>query len=138
MLVKKVFQLVKPLLANLHSSISKKCMCYLHLSIKNTQCIVLVPIFKFFVEKVFRSCKHFLKFLKKHNSQETDFFLKFQKHILQKCIRITFYTYIPVNPYHFLKKHHNRSKLTWNFSSIIHTWRKPRESKLSRKQSTVA
>jgi hypothetical protein len=35
----------------------------------------------------------------------------FEKGVLQKFLRITFYTYIPVNPYHFLKKHHNRCTL---------------------------
>ncbi len=29
----------------------------------------------------------------------------------KKCPRITFYTYVPVNPNHFLKKHHNRCTL---------------------------
>jgi hypothetical protein len=37
--------------------------------------------------------------------------LNFEKHLLQKCLRIAFYTYIPVNLYHCLKKHHNRRTL---------------------------
>jgi hypothetical protein len=72
--------------------------------------------------------------------------LKFWKNFfLQKCHRITFYTYLPWTPVIFYKKHHHcytlmrvRSSQTWNFSLVIHTWRKPRESKLSLKQSTVA
>jgi hypothetical protein len=35
----------------------------------------------------------------------------FEKRILQKCLRINFYTYIPMNPYKFLKKHYNRCTL---------------------------
>jgi hypothetical protein len=35
----------------------------------------------------------------------------FEKHVLQKCLIIAFYTYIPVNLYTFLKKHHNRCTL---------------------------
>jgi hypothetical protein len=34
-------------------------------------------------------------------SQETA--QNFEKHVLQKCLRIAFYTYIPMNLYHFLK-----------------------------------
>jgi hypothetical protein len=45
----------------------------------------------------------------KPNSQETA--QNFVKGVLQKFFRITFYTYIPVNPYHFLKRHHNRCTL---------------------------
>ena len=37
----------------------------------------------------------------------------FEKHVLQKCLRIAFYTYIPVNLYNFLKKHHNRCTLLY-------------------------
>jgi hypothetical protein len=32
----------------------------------------------------------------------------FEKRVLQKCLRITFCTYKPVNPFHFHKKHQNR------------------------------
>jgi hypothetical protein len=45
----------------------------------------------------------------KPDSQETV--QNFEKRVLQKCLRITFYTYQPVNPFHFLKKHHNRCTL---------------------------
>jgi hypothetical protein len=45
----------------------------------------------------------------KPNSQETA--QNFEKGVLQKFLRIAFYTYIPVNPYHFLKKHHKRYTL---------------------------
>jgi hypothetical protein len=34
------------------------------------------------------------------DSQETA--QNFEKRVLQKCLRITFYTYKPVNPFHFL------------------------------------
>jgi hypothetical protein len=37
----------------------------------------------------------------KTNSQETA--QNFEKVVLQKFLRITFYNYIPVNPHHFLK-----------------------------------
>ncbi len=37
----------------------------------------------------------------------------FEKRILQKCLRINFYTYIPMNPYNFLKKHYNRCTLVF-------------------------
>ncbi len=37
----------------------------------------------------------------------------FEKRVLQKCLRITFYTYNPVNPFNFLKKHLNRCTLTY-------------------------
>jgi hypothetical protein len=36
----------------------------------------------------------------------------FEKRVLQKCLRIDFYTYIPVNLHHFLKKPHNHCTLT--------------------------
>ncbi len=36
----------------------------------------------------------------KPDSQETA--QHFEKRVLQKCCRITFYTYKPVNPFHFL------------------------------------
>jgi hypothetical protein len=43
-------------------------------------------------------------------SQETA--QNFDKHVLQKCLRIAFYTYIyTVNLYHFRKKRHNRCTL---------------------------
>ncbi len=45
----------------------------------------------------------------KPNSQEMA--KNFEKRILQMFHRITFFTYIPVNPYHFIKKHHNRCTL---------------------------
>ena len=41
------------------------------------------------------------------------------KHVLQKCLRIAFYTYIPVNLRHFLKKHHNRCTLLPTFGVRI-------------------
>jgi hypothetical protein len=41
----------------------------------------------------------------KPNSQETA---QNSQNVLQMWQRITFYTYIPVNPLHFLKKQHNR------------------------------
>ncbi len=50
------------------------------------------------------------------------------KTCLQKCLRIAFYTFIPMNPYHSLKKHHNRCTLlgtighnstTWVYRSIL-------------------
>jgi hypothetical protein len=47
-------------------------------------------------------------------SQETA--QNFEKHFLQKCLRIAFYTYmyIPVNLYNFLKKHYNRCTLAYS------------------------
>jgi hypothetical protein len=57
------------------------------------------------------SYKHFFETLKP-DSQETA--QNFEKRVLQKCLRITFYTYIPVNPFHFLKKHQNRCTLLRN------------------------
>jgi hypothetical protein len=45
----------------------------------------------------------------KPDSQEMAQNLK--KHISQKCLRITFYNYKPVNPFHFLKTHQNRCTL---------------------------
>jgi hypothetical protein len=38
----------------------------------------------------------------------------FEKRVLQKCFRVTFYTYIPVKPFHFLKKHQNHCTLVVN------------------------
>ncbi len=35
----------------------------------------------------------------------------FEKRVLQKCLRITFYPYKPMNPFHFLKKHQNHCTL---------------------------
>jgi hypothetical protein len=35
----------------------------------------------------------------------------FEKLVLQKCLRIAFYTYIPVNLHHFPKNHHNHCTL---------------------------
>jgi hypothetical protein len=58
--------------------------------------------------QIFRLYKPFFKALKP-NSQETA--QNFEKGVLQKFLRITFYTYIPMNPHHFLKKHHNRCTL---------------------------
>ncbi len=74
-----------------------------------------MPIFKFCEEKVFRSYKHFFETLKP-NSQETA--QNFEKLVLQKCLRIAFYTYIPVNLYSFLKNHHNRCTLLTNSALI--------------------
>ena len=54
------------------------------------------------------SYQHFFQTLKP-DSQETA--QNFEKRVLQKCLRITFYTYKPVNPFHFLKKHQNRCTL---------------------------
>ncbi len=47
----------------------------------------------------------------KPDSQETA--QNFKKRVLQKCLRLTFYTYKPVNPFHFLKKHQNRCTLMY-------------------------
>ncbi len=44
-------------------------------------------------------------------SQETA--QNFEKRVLQKGLRIPFYTYIPVNLHHFLKKHHNHCTLVY-------------------------
>ncbi len=54
------------------------------------------------------SYQHFFETLKP-NFQETA--QNFEKHVLQKGLRITFYTYKPVNPFHSLKKHQNRCTL---------------------------
>ncbi len=54
------------------------------------------------------SYKYFFETFKP-DSQETA--QNFEKPVLQKCLRITFYTYKPVNPFHFLKKHQNRCTL---------------------------
>jgi hypothetical protein len=54
------------------------------------------------------SYKHFFETLKP-DLQETA--QNFEKHVLQKCLRITCYTYKPMNPFHFLKKHQNRCTL---------------------------
>ncbi len=56
------------------------------------------------------SFQHIFETLKP-NSQETA--QNFEKRVLQKCLRHTFYTQKPVNPFHFLKKHHNRCTLLW-------------------------
>ena len=47
----------------------------------------------------------------KPDSQETA--QNFEKRVLQKCLRITFYTCKPVNPFQFLKKHQNRCTLPY-------------------------
>ncbi len=47
------------------------------------------------------SYKHFFETLKP-DSQETA--QNFEKRVLQKFLRSTFYTYKPMNPFHFLKK----------------------------------
>ena len=44
-------------------------------------------------------------------SQETA--QNFEKHVLQKCLRIAFYTYTPVNLYNIHKIHHNRCTLLY-------------------------
>ncbi len=49
----------------------------------------------------------------KPDSQETA--QNFEKRVLQKCLRITFYTYKPVNPFNFIKKHQNRCTLVYIF-----------------------
>jgi hypothetical protein len=46
------------------------------------------------------SYQHFFETLKP-DSQETA--QNFEKRVLQKILRITFYTYKPMNPFHFLK-----------------------------------
>jgi hypothetical protein len=78
----------------------------------------LIPIFKFCKEKVFMSYQHFFETLKP-DSQETA--QHFEKSVLQKCLRITFYTYKPMNPFHFQQKHQNRCTLlyTYQLSLII-------------------
>jgi hypothetical protein len=58
-------------------------------------CVVLVPLFKFCEDKVFRFISTFLK------RQETA--QNFEKNVLQICLRnTTFYTYLHLNPYDFL------------------------------------
>jgi hypothetical protein len=52
----------------------------------------------------------FLKLYIKPDSQETA--QNFEKRVLQKCLRITVYTYKPVNPFNFLKKHQNHCTLS--------------------------
>ncbi len=49
--------------------------------------------------------------MSKPNSQETAQYLK--KHVLHKCLKITFYTYTPMNPQLFIikKTYHNRCTL---------------------------
>jgi hypothetical protein len=54
---------------------------------------------------------------KKPYSQETA--QNFEKLVLQNCLRIAFYTYIPVNLYNFLKKHHNRCTLFFSQFLVI-------------------
>jgi hypothetical protein len=49
---------------------------------------------------------HFFEILKPDETAQN-----FEKRVLQKCLRITFYTYKPVIPFHFLKKHQNRCTL---------------------------
>ncbi len=40
----------------------------------------------------------------------------FEKRVLKRFLRITFYTYIPVIPCHFLKKHHYRCALLYRLT----------------------
>jgi hypothetical protein len=46
----------------------------------------------------------------------------FEKCFVQKFLRITFCTYIPVNHHHFLKKHHNRSTLLYIHTVYAQAW----------------
>jgi hypothetical protein len=59
-----------------------------------------MPKLKFCEEKVFRSVLASFFEILKPNSQETA--QNVEKRILEKCLRINFYAYIPVNPYDFL------------------------------------
>jgi hypothetical protein len=61
--------------------------------------VVLIPIFKF-SEVILAFFETLMPY-----SQETA--QNFEKLVLQKCLRIAFYTYMPVNLYNFLKKQHN-------------------------------
>ncbi len=54
-------------------------------------CVVLIPIFKFCEEKVFRSYQHFFETLKPNKKEMTQ---NFENRVLLKCLRITFYTFI--------------------------------------------
>ncbi len=67
-----------------------------------------IPIFKFCEYKVFRSYQHFFETLKPYPQETAQ---NFEKRFLQKGLRIAFYTYIPVNLHHILKKHHNHCTL---------------------------
>ncbi len=154
--VKKVFQLVKPFLANLHSTIYQKYSLFLHMSIKKRRILrwfqirgnnwikvhpekavysgrrektpILHPFFfNFFVRKFFAFFQQFRNqrkipysnFVKKKFLCHISTSLKLKnltrkkrlkilkESVLQRFFRITFYTHIHVNAYHFLK-HHNR------------------------------
>jgi hypothetical protein len=61
--------------------------------------VVMIPIFKFCDEKREGHICTFFETLKP-NSQETP--QNFEIRVFQKGFRTIFYTYIPVNPYHFL------------------------------------
>ncbi len=89
-----MFQLVKPFHANLHSTNSQK---YSYMYTMTTK------INYFFLQMSIINMQNFTLISnrgnKKLSSQETAG--KFDKRSLQKCLRITFYTYLPVNHYHF-------------------------------------
>ncbi len=53
------------------------------------------------------------------NSQEMA--LNFEKFVLQRHLRITFYTYIPLNPYHFSKKIIMEEARVWKEEVWTHT-----------------
>ncbi len=159
MFVKKVFQLVKPFLANLHSTSSniysymysmtpkfflffsdmwvfkirrilrwfqicgnnrKKihpekviCQTLLQLSSIEEENLWFFTLF-LAVTFLLANFSHFSQQFRKQHKILRCFdthFQNFEKRVLQKCFRITFYTYKPVNPFHFLKKHQNRCTL---------------------------
>jgi hypothetical protein len=62
-------------------------------------------------KKILGNISTFFETLKPY-SQETA--QNFEKRVLQKCLRIAFYTYITMNLHHFLKKHHNHCTLVGN------------------------
>ena len=68
--------------------------------------VVLIPIFKF----CFLVILAFFETLKPYLQETAQ---NFEKLDLQKCLRMAFHTYIPVNLYNFLKKHHNRCTLLY-------------------------
>jgi hypothetical protein len=58
----------------------------------------------------------------------------FYKSVLE--VRITFYTYKPMNPFHFLKKHQNRCTLVYIYRAISIQFSQPIEVTISELDET--
>ncbi len=76
--------------------------------------LVLIFIFKFSEKKVLGHIDIFWNF-------KAQFARNFDVINFQKCLWIMFYTYLPMEPYHFIWKHHNHCTLVYTHYNTSHS-----------------